>query len=152
MIKVEKYYMVPSNLGQILRRKSIMNETILDEYAFLVSETDEKGIISFANDDFCKIAGYTIDELVGQPHNMVRHRDMPKAAFKSLWDTVKKGDVWTGYVKNATKNGGFYWVYATVYPFETCNGGKGYLSCRRKPSREEIEKHDKLYKEWKLKE
>jgi aerotaxis receptor len=129
-----------------------MNETVLDEFAFLVSETDEKGVITFANDDFCTIAGYTIDELVGKPHNLVRHPDMPKVAFKSLWDTVKKGEVWTGYVKNATKSGGFYWVYATVYPFETCNGGQGYLSCRRKASIEEIEEHDKLYKEWKSKE
>ncbi len=129
-----------------------MNETILDEYSFLVSETDSKGIINFANDDFCKIAGYTIDELVGQPHSMVRHRDMPKAAFKSLWDTVQRGEIWTGYVKNATKSGGYYWVYATVYPFETCDGGKGYLSCRRKPSRAEIEEHEALYKVWKLQE
>lgn len=124
-------------------------ETILDDYAFLVSETDNKGIVSFANDDFCKIAGYSLDELIGQPHNMVRHPDMPKAAFKSLWDTVQSGEIWTGYVKNATKDGGYYWVYATVYPFETCDGSRGYLSCRRKPSREEVEEHEKLYREWK---
>jgi aerotaxis receptor len=124
-------------------------ETVLDEYAFLVSETDAKGTILFANDDFCKIAEYTIDELIGNPHNMVRHPDMPKAAFKSLWDTVQKGEIWTGYVKNATKSGGFYWVYATVYPFESCDGSKGYLSCRRKPSKAEIEEHEALYKEWK---
>ncbi len=127
-------------------------EKVLDDYAFLVSETDSKGIISFANDDFCKIAGYTLDELVGQPHSMVRHKDMPKAAFKSLWDTVQSGDIWTGYVKNATKDGGYYWVFATVYPFETCDGSKGYLSCRRKPSKEEIEEHVALYKEWKKSE
>lgn len=124
-------------------------ETVLDDYAFLVSETDAKGVITFANDDFCKIAEYTLDELMGQPHNLVRHPDMPKAAFKSLWDTVQRGEVWTGYVKNGTKSGGYYWVYATVYPFETCDGSKGYLSCRRKPSREEIEAHEALYKEWK---
>ena len=129
-----------------------MNETVLDDYAFLVSETDAKGTITFANDDFCKIAGYNLDELVGQPHNIVRHPDMPKAAFKSLWDTVKSGKVWSGYVKNATKNGGYYWVYATVYPFETCDGSRGYLSCRRKPSKDEIAEHDALYKEWKRKE
>ena len=127
-------------------------ETVLDEYAFLVSETDEKGIITFANDDFCKVAEYDVDELIGQPHNIVRHHDMPKAAFKQLWETVQKGEVWTGYVKNATKSGGFYWVYATVFPFESCNGSKGYISCRRKPSREEIEKYEALYKEWKAKE
>jgi len=127
-------------------------ETVLDDYAFLVSETDSKGIIRFANDDFCKIAEYTLDELMGQPHNMVRHNDMPKAAFKSLWDTVQAGEVWTGYVKNATKSGGYYWVFATVYPFESCDGSKGYLSCRRKPSKEEILEHEALYKQWKATE
>jgi aerotaxis receptor len=95
------------------------------------------------------MAEYDINELIGKPHSIVRHQDMPKVAFKSLWDTIKKGDTWTGYVKNATKNGGFYWVFATVYPFETCDGSMGYLSCRRKPSRKEIEDHDALYKEWK---
>lgn len=122
-------------------------EIVLDDYAFLVSETDEKGIILFANDDFCDIAGFTIDELIGKPHNTVRHKDMPKAAFKDLWETVKKGNIWTGYVKNATKNGDFYWVYATVFPTTTSEGIKGYLSCRRKASVEEIYEYDKLYKE-----
>jgi aerotaxis receptor len=127
-------------------------ETILDEYTFLVSETDEKGIIRFANNDFCEIAGYSLDELMNQPHSMVRHKDMPKVAFKELWETVKKGSIWTGYVKNATKSGGYYWVYATVYPFESCDGTTGYLSCRKKASQEEIEIYEKLYKEWKSKE
>ena len=126
-----------------------MNETVLDEYAFLVSETDTKGVITFANDDFCKVAGYELDELIGQPHSIVRHPDMPKAAFRSLWDTVQKGDILTGYVKNSVKGGGYYWVYATVYPFETCDGSKGYLSCRRKPSQNEIDEHEALYREWK---
>lgn len=127
-------------------------ETVLDDYAFLVSETDERGIIRFANDDFCKIAEYSLDEMIGQPHNMVRNPDMPKAAFKDLWDTVKSGKVWTGYVKNSTKSGGYYWVYAIVYPFESCDGSKGYMSCRRKASREEIEEHIALYKQLKAKE
>lgn len=122
-------------------------EKILDDYAFLVSETDEKGVIRFANRDFCNIAEYEIEELIGKPHNVVRHKDMPKVAFKDLWDTVKKGEIWTGYVKNATKNGDFYWVFATVYPFISCDGTKGYLSCRRKASRDEIEKMSKIYEE-----
>lgn len=126
----------------------INQETVLDDYAFLVSETDEKGIISFANEDFCIIAEYDIDELIGQPHSIVRHPDMPKKAFKSLWETIQNGEVWTGYVKNQTKSGGFYWVFATVYPFESCDGRKGYLSCRRKASRDEIEKSTKLYEIW----
>ena len=127
-------------------------ETVLDKNALLVSETDLKGVIKFANEDFCKIAGYTLEELMGQPHNMVRHKDMPKKAFKSLWDTVQKGEIWTGYVKNATKDGGYYWVFATVYPFESCDGTKGYLSCRRKPTNEEIQKAETLYAQWKKEE
>ena len=123
-------------------------ETVLDDYAFLVSETDSKGIILFANEDFCKIAEYDIDELIGKPHSLVRHPDMPKKAFQSLWDTVQAGEVWTGYVKNATKSGGYYWVFATVYPFESCDGNKGYLSCRRKASVKEIEEIIEVYKQW----
>lgn len=127
-------------------------ETVLDQFAFLVSETDEKGIIRFANDDFCKIAEYELEELLGRPHNMIRHKDMPKAAFKDLWTTVKSGNIWTGYVKNTTKSGGYYWVYATVYPFESSDGSSGYLSCRRMATRSEIEEHEKLYKEMRTKE
>ena len=127
-------------------------ETVLGKDAFLVSETDAKGVIKFANEDFCKVAGYSLEELVGNPHNMVRHKDMPKKAFKSLWDTVQKGDIWTGYVKNATKDGGYYWVFATVYPFESSDGSNGYLSCRRKPTTEEIQKAERLYEQWRKEE
>ena len=121
-------------------------EMILDDFAFLVSETDEKGNILFANDDFCKLAEYTVDELIGKPHNIVRHKDMPKVAFKDLWDTVKRDEVWSGYVKNATKSGNYYWVFATVFPTITSDGKKGFLSCRRKATRQEIDEHDALYK------
>ncbi|AXK48962.1 PAS sensor domain-containing protein [Aliarcobacter trophiarum LMG 25534] len=127
-------------------------EILLDDYTFLVSETDEKGVIIFANDDFCRIAGYDIDDLIGKPHNIIRHQDMPKIAFKDLWDTIRKSVIWTGYVKNRAKNGDFYWVYATVFPTVTSDGSKGYLSCRRKANRVEIETHEKLYKELILKE
>jgi PAS domain S-box-containing protein len=121
-------------------------EMILDEFAFLVSETDEKGIIIFANDDFCKMAEYSVDELIGKPHNIVRHKDMPKVAFKDLWETVKRNEIWSGYVKNATKSRNYYWVYATVFPTITSDGKKGYLSCRRKATKEEIDEHIELYK------
>lgn len=124
-----------------------MQEYVLKSDDFLVSQTDERGIIIFANDDFCKIAGYKLDELIGEPHNIVRHKDMPKAAFKDLWDTVKSGKVWNGYVKNSTKDGRFYWVYATVYPmFDPVRNAKTYMSCRRKPSKQEIENAISLYK------
>jgi PAS domain S-box-containing protein len=121
-------------------------ETILAEDAFLVSETDAKGNIIFANEEFCKTAEYTMEELIGQAHNIVRHKDMPKAAFKDLWDTIHSGKVWTGYVKNLTKSGGYYWVFATVYPFVNEAGQQCYLSCRRKPSRKKVEEMGALYK------
>ena len=124
-------------------------EIVLDDYAFLVSETDEKGIIVFANDAFCKIAGYGIDELIGKPHNIVRHPDMPKAAFEDLWKTVKAGKAWKGFVKNRTKNNNYYWVFATVFPFTSCDGSKGYISCRRMASQNEIEKYEASYKNMK---
>ncbi|MFA6197389.1 MAG: PAS domain-containing protein [Sulfurimonas sp.] len=124
-----------------------MNEKILKSDDFLVSQTDEKGIILFANDDFCKIAEYTLDELVGKPHSIVRHRDMPKVAFKDLWETIKRDKIWTGYVKNSTKSGGFYWVFATVYPmYDEVRKAKTYMSCRRKPSAQEINEAQELYK------
>lgn len=122
------------------------DEILLEDTAFIVSETDEKGIIKFANDDFCKYAGYTLKELIGKPHNIVRHPDMPKVAFKDLWETSKRGERWNGFVKNIAKSGKYYWVYATVYPFTSCDGEKGYISCRRKISREESETYNTLYK------
>ena len=127
-------------------------EIKLDLDSFLLSETDDKAIIRYAIDEFCVFAEYTIDELIGKPHNTVRHPDMPKAAFKDLWETVKKGGIWTGYVKNATKDGDYYWVFATVYPTITSEGTKGYLSCRRKASAEEIQAHENLYKQLRMSE
>ncbi len=121
------------------------DEIFLDPKAFLVSETDAKGNIIFANDEFCQYAGYSLEELIGKPHNMVRHSDMPKAAFKDLWQTVKSGNKWKGFVKNSSKNGGYYWVYATVFPFKSCDGSNGYVSCRRSVSKEEAKKYELLY-------
>ncbi|HEX5330035.1 PAS domain-containing protein [Sulfuricurvum sp.] len=122
-------------------------EYVLQETDFLVSQTDAQGNILFANEDFCKVAGYSLSELIGKPHSIVRHPDMPKAAFKDLWNTLKQGKTWTGYVKNRTKDGGYYWVFAMVYPMG--NGSRsesGYISCRRKPSAEEIQSSMELYK------
>ena len=124
-------------------------EIKLELDSFLLSETDEKGIIRYANDEFCKFAEYTLEELIGKPHNMVRHKDMPKSAFEDLWKTVKSGKAWKGFVKNKTKQGNFYWVFATVFPFISCDGSKGYISCRRVASQSEIEKYEALYKNMK---
>ena len=121
-------------------------EVILEKEIMIVSETDEKGNILYANDDFCKIAGFEKIELVGQPHNIVRHPDMPKAAFKDLWDTLKRGEIWNGIVKNKTKAGGFYWVNATAFISKKQDGSIRYISVRVKPTKEEIENAEALYK------
>ena len=112
---------------------------------YLLSETDEKGIVEYASDSFLKIAGMRADEIIGQPHNIVRHPEMPRAAFKSLWNDVQTKGFWTGYVKNARKGGGFYWVYATVLRSVDKNGKTKYVSIRVKPSREEVKKAQELY-------
>lgn len=102
--------------------------------------------ILYANDDFCKIAGFTKDELVGKPHNIVRHQDMPKVAFQGLWDTLKSGQTWNGIVKNKTKDGNYYWVNATAFLSKAKDGTIRYISVRVKPTKEEVESAQSLYK------
>ena len=114
------------------------NEVKLPKDMTIVSETDEKGLIVYANDDFCKIAGFSREELIGNAHNMVRDNDMPKAAFEDLWKTIKSGNIWHGIVKNNTKDGNYYWVNATAYPSKTVDGKVRYISVRVKPTEEEI--------------
>jgi PAS domain S-box-containing protein len=122
------------------------NEVKMPQEMIIVTETDAKGIIKFANEDFCKIAGYSLEELVGHPHNMVRHNEMPKAAFEDLWKTIQKGNIWKGIVKNKTKNGDYYWVNATAYPSKNPNGELRYISVRVKPTELEVSNAMKLYK------
>ena len=103
------------------------------EGVFLVSKTDTHGTITYANPAFVRISGYSEEELLGQPHNLVRHPDMPKAVFRLLWETIQQGEEFWGYVKNCAKDGGYYWVYAHVTPtFDTVSGKIiGYHSDRR---------------------
>jgi len=89
-------------------------ETTVPESELIISRTDLKGNITHANETFAQISGYSVDELMGQPHNIVRHPDMPKKVFQEMWDLVKKGKKWNGKVKNLRKDGGFYWVDATI--------------------------------------
>jgi PAS domain S-box-containing protein len=97
----------------------------------LVSKTDTKGIITYVNDLFCEVAGYSREELIGKPHNIVRHPDMPKAAFKNLWDTIQAGEVWSGKVKNRKKDGGYYWVDANISPIYDESGNiQEYIAIR----------------------
>ncbi|PPK62357.1 aerotaxis receptor [Malaciobacter marinus] len=126
-------------------------EKKLSKNTMIVSETDAKGNITYANNDFCKIAGFTKDELIGQPHNILRHSDMPKSAFKDLWEHVQSGKTWNGIVKNRCKNDDYYWVNATVYPVQKAEG-KRYISVRLKPTQDEVQNAIKLYKKLKQEE
>ncbi|AXX85528.1 PAS domain-containing protein [Aliarcobacter skirrowii] len=128
-------------MGELLRK-----EVFLEQDTIIVSQTNSKGEIIFANADFCKIAGFRLDELVGKPHNLVRDKDIPSWAFEDLWKTIKAGKIWKGIVKNRTKNGGFYWVNATVFPSKNSNGEIRYVSVRVKPTNKELEEAKKLYK------
>ncbi|NOI65848.1 methyl-accepting chemotaxis protein [Vibrio sp. 99-8-1] len=111
----------------------------------LVSVTDLDGKIRYVNDAFLSISGFSLDELIGQDHNIVRHPDMPKAAFESLWETVREGSAWRGIVKNRCKNGDHYWVEAFVTPVFKDGSITGYQSVRSEPSREQIAKAETLY-------
>ena len=112
----------------------------------IVSKTDLKGIITYVNPYFCEMSGYTEQESVGQPHNYIRHPDMPPEAFADLWDTLKKGKPWSGMVKNRCKNGDYYWVEANVAPIREGGQTTGYLSVRTKPSRSQVEAADAAYR------
>ncbi len=120
-------------------------EKQVQEGAFLVSMTDTRGVITFANDEFIRLSGFSRDELIGQPHNLVRHPDMPAAAFADLWATVKAGKPWQGYVKNRSKDGAFYWVDANVTPVMEQGQTVGYVSIRSKPSRSQIREAERVY-------
>ncbi|QYK03548.1 methyl-accepting chemotaxis protein [Shewanella zhangzhouensis] len=113
----------------------------------LISTTDPTSIVTYANSSFCDVAGYTKTELIGNPHNVVRHPDMPKVAFKQVWKTIRSGNSWMGLVKNARKDGGFYWVSAYITPI-TDSDGKiiEYQSVRTQPKREWIERAEQQYK------
>jgi aerotaxis receptor len=112
---------------------------------YIVSRTDLKGIITYANDTFIDISGFTLDELIGKNHNLVRHPDMPVQAFSWLWDTVKTGRPWRGIVKNRCKNGDFYWVEALVVPVRKAGETIGYMSVRTAPTRQQVADAQALY-------
>jgi aerotaxis receptor len=116
-------------------------ERMMKDGCVLISKTNAKGIITYANQDFIDISGFSEQELIGAPHNLVRHPDMPPAAFADLWATLQRGRAWTGLVKNRCKNGDHYWVEATARP----NAEGGFTSVRIKPGRDQIAAAEALY-------
>ncbi len=121
------------------------NEVRLPQGKYIVSRTTIKGVITDVNDVFVQVSGFSREELIGQSHNIVRHPDMPQAAFKNLWDTLKKGQPWRGVVKNRCKNGDFYWVDALVIPLRENRQLVGYTSVRKIPTRSQIAAAEQLY-------
>jgi aerotaxis receptor len=125
---------------------TVTNKEIeLDDDELLVSRTDEKGRITFVNQAFIAISGFTEQELIGAPHNIVRHPGMPADAFADLWATVKSGKPWEGLVKNRTKSGDHYWVRANVTPLVEDGKISGFISIRTKPSRAQVEGAERAY-------
>ncbi len=109
-------------------------EVVLKEEDFIISKTDTKSRILYGNKIFIDISGWNENDLIGSPHNILRHPDMPRCAFKVLYDHIQNGKEWFGYVKNLRKDGGYYWVFANISPtFNTSGQIIGYYSVRRKP-------------------
>ncbi|GBG14680.1 methyl-accepting chemotaxis protein [Novimethylophilus kurashikiensis] len=123
-------------------------EYLLTEQDTIVSTTDLKGALTYVNRDFVRISGFSESELIGYNHNVVRHPDMPPAAFQDMWNTLKAGRPWSGLVKNRCKNGDFYWVVANVTPLRENGVVTGYMSVRAKPTRAQVETAERLYKLW----
>lgn len=122
-------------------------EIQLTDDTLIVSKTDLKGRITYINRDFLQISGFNEQELLGEPHNIVRHPDMPAEAFEDLWRDLKAGRPWTGLVKNRCKNGDFYWVLATATPTRDASGKiDGYMSVRRKATAAQIRAADDAYR------
>ena len=123
------------------------DEKIMNENDFIVSKTDTKGFITYGNKIFVEMSGYTKDEIIGANHNLIRHPDMPKAAFWLAWSLIKDKKEFFGFVKNLRKCGGYYWVYAYITAdLDTDGNIRGYTSFRRKPSRKAIETIIPIYK------
>jgi aerotaxis receptor len=131
--------------GRTRRVLVVDHEVPYPDGKLIVSRTDTAGVITHANQAFVDMSGYERDELIGENHCILRHPDMPAAAFKDLWDTVERGEKWQGYVKNLRKDGAHYWVFATAIPNVRDGRVVGYTSVRRKPSRSKVNECIALY-------
>ena len=120
-------------------------ETSVPDHELIVSRTDMKGNITYANEIFCELSGYDEDELIGKPHSILRHPDMPTSVYKDLWDTLAKGERWEGVIKNLRKDKGFYWVNASVSGVYKDDKLVEYKSMRAPILNEDKLKYQKLY-------
>ena len=120
------------------------------EYFFddnvIISQTDLKGVITYANRVFIQVCGYNKDELIGKPHNILRHPDMPKEVLQKMWQTIQNGQVWNGLIKNLRKDGLYYWVDTEILPLKNDEGEiTGYIAARKAASRKDIQENEEIY-------
>ena len=146
--RIQEKLKAGKRLSKLDAPKTITNkEKVLSENDFIVSKTDPKGYITYCNRIFVEMAGWSRFELIGANHNIIRHPDMPKLAFKILWDLIQNKKEFFGFVKNLRKDGGFYWVFAYITPDLDLNKNIiGYTSFRKKPSRRGVETMSEIYK------
>jgi aerotaxis receptor len=128
-----------------MKRPDVIDEEYKFDKGLIISSTDLKGIITYTNRKFCKISGYTKEELLGKNHNIVRHPDMPKIAFLEVWETIQSGKEWTGIVKNLRKDGLYYWVYTHISPVMDHEEIIGYTAARRPASSAEVKETIPIY-------
>ncbi len=127
-------------------------EDITEEEYFIgsdaiISQTDEKGIITYANRAFGEVSGYKTTELVGNPHSIIRHKDMPAAIFMKMWETISGGQAWNGIVKNRRADGRFYWVDTEILPIKDEDDRiTGYIAVRKEASRKDINETQETYR------
>jgi PAS domain S-box-containing protein len=117
---------------------TVDHEVPFPDGRLIVSRTDLRGVITRANDSFVAMSGWSMPELIGEPHSIMRHPDMPSVVFRDLWHTVGRGHTWHGHVKNLRKDGAYYWVYASIVPNVRHGEMVGFMSVRRKASRRTV--------------
>lgn len=128
-------------------RPEAKDEEVLFDGRSLISETDLNGVITYVNRKFIEMTGYSKEEVIGRPHNILRHPDMPKAAFEGMWKIIKIGKIWDGYVKNLRKDGKYYWVIVHIIPKKDEDDNIiGYIASRKMPDRAQIETVSQKYR------
>lgn len=131
-----------------MQRPAITDIEFKFEGGNMITETDLNGKIIYANRLFTMMSGYSKEELIGKPHSLIRHPDMPKSCFRGMWDTVKSGNPWEGYVKNLRKDGAFYWVVVTVTPkYNEAKVLCGFIAVRKPPGELTLQKIKEKYRQ-----
>ena len=129
-----------------MNRATPIDEEYIFDTSVIISQTDDKGIITYANQAFSDVSAYKVDELLGMPHNILRHPDMPKIAFAKMWETIQGGQAWNGLVKNLRKDGLYYWVDTEILPIKDDDDKvTGYIAARKAASRKDINENAQIY-------